>query len=158
MGDGDGAGEYFFEATIVGSPSDHATLNVNTVPEAFAEFRDTPNGERISIHVNADPGVSDMFQTGSQSLRMYLMPYEGLQTYVLNSEGNIGAAYAEDDSTHVFFAQYGMPDHGSGNIVITARTDNDITGTFSFVAEDQTQLSSVEVEGAFYLPLLPDGT
>lgn len=43
---------------------------------------------------------------------MYLVPYEGLQTYVLSADDNMGAAYAEDDDTHVFFAQYAMPEHG----------------------------------------------
>lgn len=150
--------EGFIEATITGSPNGHASLSIRTVPEAFAKYRDTPGGERISIHGNADKGVTDAFGKGSQSLRIYLQPYvAGQTTYTLNAAENIGAAYAEKDKTSAFYAQYAMPDHGSGKVEISSRTADRIKGTFSIVAEDDAKKASVSLEGSFDLPLVADG-
>jgi len=150
-----GDDEGVLEASITGSPNGHTTLSVTTVPEAFAKFRETATGERLSVHANADEGLTDVFGQGSQSLRIYF-PYDGVRTYTLGSEG--GAAYAEDDQTHVFYAQYDKPEHGSGTITITSRTDDRLVGSFALIGENDAKTASVEINGTFDLPLIADGS
>src|SRR5690606_19695189 len=96
--DDDGA---HLEASISGSPNAHTTLLVDTSPEAFSKWRDTPTGERLSVHANADPGVSDQYGVGSQSLRIYFR-YDGERTYTFGEVDGAGGAYAEIDRTHEF--------------------------------------------------------
>ncbi len=149
--------EGFLEATIGGSPTGKSAMSITTLPGAYAEKRDTPGGERISVHGNV-PGTSKDFLVGEQSLRIYLMPYDGLRTYTLGMADGAGAAYAELDDTHVFYAAYGDPylQHGSGSITVTQRTDDRLVGSFSFSAEDEDQMATVTLDGTFDLPLVPD--
>ena len=132
--------------------------SVIELPGAYAEKRDTSDGdERISVHANV-PGTSPDFMVGEQSLRIYLEPYDGPREYVLGAADGAGAAYAEDDDTHVFYAQYGAEyeTHGAGSITITERTDDRLKGSFAFTADDDAQAASVTLEGTFDLPLLDD--
>jgi hypothetical protein len=156
-GTGD-AGNDLFEATVDGSPGGHSGLSIPVFPGGYAERRDTPNGERISVHANV-PGTSPDFMVGEQSLRIYLEPFDGPREYVFGEADGAGAAYAEQDDTFVFYAAYGEPylEHGSGSITITSRTDARLAGSFSFVAEDDQQAASVTIEGTFDLPLQADG-
>lgn len=156
-GGGDATLEGFLHADVTGSPTGKATMNVDTVPAAYAEFRDTPNGERISVHGNI-PATSDGFQKGEQSLRIFLQPFDGPGTYTFDGAADGGAGYAEADATHSFYAGYGeeYADHGSGTITIDTRTADRLTGSFTFTAEDDAQAASVSLTGTFDLPLLPD--
>ncbi len=149
--------EGFLQASVAGSPNGKSMLSVTTLPGAYAEYRQTNNGERISVHANV-PGTSPDFMVGEQSLRIYLQPYDGLRTYTLGAADGAGAAYAEQDDTHVFYALYGesYDQHGSGSITITSRTTERLAGSFSFVAEDEMQMASVTIDGTFDLPLQPD--
>lgn len=150
--------EGFLEATVDGSPTGKAALSVTELPGAYAEKRDTSDGdERISVHANV-PGTSPDFMVGEQSLRIYLEPWDGPREYVLGPADGAGAAYAEDDDTHVFYAQYGeeYETHGAGSITITERTDDRLKGSFAFTADDDAQAASVTIEGTFDLPLVDD--
>lgn len=156
-GGGAGAQEGFLDAQITGSPTGKTAMKISTIPDTYAEYRATNSGERISIHGNI-PGTVRQFQKGDQSLRIFLMPYTGLATYTFEGDANIGGAYAEQDATHSFYAEYGpdFTDHGSGSITIEARDAERISGSFSFTAEDEGKTASVTVSGTFDLPLLPD--
>lgn len=147
----------FLEATITGSPTSKTSMSITTLPGAYAEYRDTANGERISVHGNI-PGTSGDFMVGEQSLRIYLQPYDGPRTYTFGAADGAGAAYAELDDTHVFYCAYGgsYESHGSGSITISDRTATHLIGTFSFTAEDDAQAASVSIDGSFDLPLQPD--
>jgi hypothetical protein len=155
---GGDAQEGFLEATVDGSPTGKTAMSITELPGAYAEWRDTPDGERLSVHGNV-PGTSPDFMIGDQSLRIYLMPYDGPRTYTLGSADGAGAAYAEEDDAHVFYASYGEDylDHGSGSITIAERTDDRLVGSFSFSAEDDAQAATVTIEGTFDLPLVADG-
>lgn len=148
----------FLEATIDGSPTGKTAMSITELPGAYAETRDTPNGERVSVHGNV-PGTSRDFKVGDQSLRIYFMPYDGPRTYTLGAADGAGAAYAEEDDTHLFYALYGSgySDHGSGSITIDERTDDRLVGSFSFTAEDDAQSATVTIDGTFDLPLVADG-
>lgn len=152
-----GSQEGLLDAQITGSPTGKAAMLIEEVPATYAEYKDTPSGERISVHGNI-PGTSDGFQKGDQSLRIFLMPYTGTGTYTFEGDQNIGGAYAEQDATHSFYAEYGKgyTDHGSGSITIAARDEKRISGSFSFTAENDAKTASVTVTGTFDLPLLPD--
>ncbi len=154
---GASSNEGFLQATVAGSPTGKSALNVTALPGAYAEYRQTNNGERLSVHANV-PGTSPDFMVGEQSLRIYLQPYDGPRTYTLGAADGAGAAYAEQDDTHVFYALYGesYDQHGSGSITITSRTTERLVGSFSFVAEDEMQMASVTIDGTFDLPLQPD--
>lgn len=156
-GGGSTAQQGLLDAQIVGSPTGKATMKISTVPAAYAERRDTANGERISVHGNI-PATSEGFQKGEQSLRIYLQPFDGPRTYTLDADANVGAAYAEADATHTFYAEYGesYANYGSGTITIDARTEARLSGSFAFTAEDQSKTASVTVTGTFDLPLLTD--
>jgi hypothetical protein len=149
--------EGLLDAQITGSPTGKAAMLIEEVPATYAEYRDTASGERISIHGNI-PGTSEGFQKGDQSLRIFLQPYTGTGTYTFEGDQNVGGAYAEQDATHSFYAEYGegYTDHGSGSITIDARDEKRISGSFSFTAEDDAKTASVTVTGTFDLPLLPD--
>lgn len=154
-GEGSGDDDAHLEASITGSPNAHTTLLVETFPEAFSKWRDTPDGERLSVHANADPGVSDQYGVGSQSLRIYFI-YDDERTYTFGEVDGAGGAYAEIDRTHEFFAQYGN-ELGSGSITISERTDDRLVGTFSLNGAQQNGAATVTLEGEFDLPLVPDG-
>lgn len=149
--------EGLLDATITGSPTGKTTLKIEEVPATYAEYRDTPSGERISIHGNL-PTTSEGFKKGDQSLRIFLQPYTGTGTYTFEGDQNVGGAYAEQDDTHTFYAEYGKEytDHGSGSITIDARDAERISGSFSFTAQDDAKAASVTLTGTFDLPLLPD--
>lgn len=146
----------FLRASITGSPTGKARLDVTQLPGAYAEYRDTPNGERVSIHANV-PAGDGQFQKGEQSLRIFLQPYADLGTYTFGALG--GGAYAELDAQHVFFAKYGesYADHGSGSIVIESRSADRLTGRFTLTGEDEDKAATVTLDGTFDLPLLADG-
>lgn len=148
----------FLEATVMGSPTGKTGLSVPALPGAYAEFRDTANGERISVHANI-PGTSRDFKVGEQSLRIYLQPYDGPRTYTFGAADGAGGAYAELDATHLFYAAYGSgyEEHGGGSITITGRTETRLVGSFTFTAEDDAQAASVVIDGTFDLPLEADG-
>lgn len=63
------------------------------------------------------------------------------------------------DDTHTFYVGYGASyaGHGSGSITIDSRTEERLTGSFDFTAENKNKTSSVTMTGTFDLPLLPDG-
>lgn len=153
-GEGLADDEGYLEASITGSPGGHATLSVDTFPEAFAKWRDTPTGERLSVHANADPGVTDRYGVGSQSLRIYFI-FDGEREYGFGPPDGAGGAYAELDDTHEFFAHYGN-ELGAGTITITTRTDTRLAGTFTMTGESDDD-RTVILDGEFDLPLVPDG-
>lgn len=146
-----------FAATVQGSPSGATELRVDGAG-AYAEYRQTPAGERLSVHANV-PAGDGQFGKGEQSLRIFLQPYGELGTYTFAGDANIGGAYAERDKTHVFYAQYGADyaGHGSGSITVETRSESRLTGRFSFIAQDDAKATSVTVEGTFDLPLVADG-